>query len=90
MTAQACQSFYSWQNPSYREIANLSQAAAYASSGTDPKLAGDLVTLQQAVQRSEDYRGLPQPMAAAQHYASQVKADSALVSRDCATDGYPY
>jgi len=90
MTAQACQSFYSWQNPSYRDIANLSQAAAYASSGTDPSLASDLVSLQQVVQRSEDYGGLPQSMAAAQHYASQVKVDTAQVSRDCATDGYPY
>lgn len=90
MTAQACQSFYNWENPSYRDVPNLSQAAAYASSGTDPSLTGDLMNLQQAVQRSEGYGGLPEPMAAAQHYASQVKADTAQVSHDCAADGYPY
>ncbi|HUC27297.1 MAG TPA: DUF1707 domain-containing protein [Streptosporangiaceae bacterium] len=91
MTAQACQSFYTWQNPTYRGIANLGQAAAYASSGTDPRLAGDLANLQVAVQRSEeDYGGVPQSMAATQHYASQIKADTANVSADCAAAGYPY
>jgi hypothetical protein len=90
MTAQACQSFYSWRNPSYRDISNLGQAADYASNGTDPGLASDLMNLQHAVQQAEGIGGPPQSIAAIQHYASQVKADAARVSSDCATDGYPY
>jgi Domain of unknown function (DUF1707) len=90
MTAQACQIFYSWQNPSYQRITMLSGAVSAASNGTDPGLASDLMNLQLAVQRSEDYGGQPQSMAAAQHYASQVNADAALVSHQCAVDGYPY
>jgi Domain of unknown function (DUF1707) len=90
MTAQACQNFHTWQNPSYQPIAMLSGAVNDASNGTDPGLASDLMNLQLAVQRSQDVGGAPESMVAAQHYASQVRADTAKVSADCATDGYPY
>ena len=90
MTAQACQSFHTWQNPSYQPISMLSGAVTDASNGTDPGLASDLMNLQQAVQRSQRIGGAPESMIAAQHYAGQVRADAAKVSADCATDGYPY
>jgi hypothetical protein len=88
MTAQACQVFNSWNNPSYQRISSLSEAGYYASNSTDPRLASDLTMLQQAFQRSEDYGGAPQSLAATQHYASQVKAYTAQVTADCAADGY--
>jgi hypothetical protein len=90
MTAQACQVFYGWKNPNTRDWANLGGAVNDASAGSDPSLAGDLVNLQQAVQRSQGIGGAPESNFAAQHYASQVRADAAKVSADCATDGYPY
>jgi len=90
MTAQACQIFHTWQNPSYQPISMLGGAVTDASNGTDPGLASDLMNLQRAVQGSQGIGGPPESMVAAQHYASQVKADAAKVSADCATDGYPY
>jgi hypothetical protein len=88
MTANACQVFDSWSNPTYQRISMLSEAEYYAGNGTDPRLAGDLTTLQQAFKHSEDYGGAPQSLAATQQYANQVKADTAQVSSDCAVDGY--
>jgi len=88
MSAQACQVFDSWKNVNYRGIANLNEAVADARSGSDPGLANDLWTLQQSYLRSEDYGGLPQSAAAAQTYANQVKANTALVTADCMNYGY--
>jgi hypothetical protein len=89
MTAQACQVFNSWKTPGgYDQITSLSQAATYASQGSNPNLANDLWTLQEAYLRSEGVGGTPQSAAAAQAYASQVKADTAQVNYDCMTDGY--
>jgi Domain of unknown function (DUF1707) len=90
MTAQACQVFGGWQNLRYRSIANLNEAVADANSGSDPSLASHLMNLQQAVQRSEDYGGLPQSAATTQFYESQIKPDAAQVSSECAADGYGY
>jgi hypothetical protein len=89
MTAQACQVFNSWKTPGgYDQITSLSQAATYASQGSNPNLANDLWTLQEAYLRSEGVGGPPQSAAAAQAYASQVKADTALVTADCMAHGY--
>ena len=88
MTAQACQVFDGWQNLHYRGISNLNVAVADARNGSDPNLANDLWTLQQAYLRSEGVGGPPPSAAAAQAYASQVKADTALVTADCMAHGY--
>jgi len=90
MTAQACEVFNTWQNPSYRGISNLTTAVHDASNGSDPGLADDLLILQQAYLRSEDYQGVPQSPAASRAYATQVRADANRVSRDCSIDGYGY
>jgi hypothetical protein len=88
MTSQACQIFNSWQNPRYQGIADLSGAVYEAQNGSDARLAGDLLTLQEAVRHSEDYGGVPQSAAATRFYASQVKPDAAQVNYDCMIDGY--
>ena len=88
MTAQACQVFNSWTNPSYNRISNLSEAVADARNGSDPLLYNDLATLQNASLRSEDYGGVPQSAAVTEHFANQVRTYTANVKIDCANDGY--
>ena len=87
MTAQACQIFYSWQNPATPKVPpGLNAAVAAARNGSDPVLANDLATLQQAVR----YDGVgPPPQSVAMGFnARQVQADTRLVSSDCQNDGY--
>jgi hypothetical protein len=88
MTAQACQIFGSWNNPTYRGITQLNFAVHDASVGSDPVLANHLAALQQAFLRSEGVGGLPQSAGGNRSYQSQVDADAALVKADCAADGY--
>jgi hypothetical protein len=83
MTAQACQIFDGWKNPNYQPIAMLSDAVTYASRSSDFSLANDLTSLQQAQQSEE----LARSAAAARADASQVKADTAQVVKDCAAAG---
>jgi hypothetical protein len=83
MTAQACQNFNAWNNPTTRSPALLNQAVNEASNGPDYHLARDLATLQQAVQRSQNPIGQRQSAAAARFYAGQVKPDAFQVGQDC-------
>ena len=83
MTAQACQIFNGWKNPSTRSIANLSNAVLYARNGSDFNLANDLTMLQQAQLSQEQ----SQSATAARLYASQVRADTNQVIADCMAAG---
>jgi hypothetical protein len=89
LTAQACQIFDSWRNPTYSNshIPNLSTAVQIVRS-SDPYLAADLSTLQQASLRYQDFGGKPQSAAARQFEQTQVQADTNHVSADCLADGY--
>jgi hypothetical protein len=89
MTAQACQIFDSWRNPTYSQghVPNLSTAVSIAKS-SDPYLAADLSTLQQASLRYQEFHGPRQSTATSQFERTQVQADANHVSADCLADGY--
>jgi hypothetical protein len=86
MTAQACQTFYSWRNPNSNFGGSylLYGAVTTAKSGSDPVLASDLTTLQRAYLRYQGVGGRPFSAAA----ASQLRAATAQVTSDCQVDGY--
>ena len=87
-TAQACQTFHSWQSQANRNDAMLNFAVAVAGTGSDQYLAHDLATLQQASNRYEDIAGQPQSVAAMQAESNQLQADVSQVTADCQSDGY--
>jgi hypothetical protein len=83
LTAQACQIFSSWKNPTYRGITQLSFAVNDARNGSNFNLANDLTTLQRDYQRSQGLGGAPQSAAAAQHNERMISSDVYRVSEDC-------
>jgi hypothetical protein len=89
MTAQACQTYFSWGGPKVGSISTLEIAAVTASNGSDPKLAVDLGTLLAAVHRSEVVSSSRESSAIRDVVGHQTQTWIGRVQSDCLADGSP-
>jgi hypothetical protein len=86
-SVQACQTYFRWESQQPGSIPTLNAAAVIATNGSDPKLAADLQTLLEAVNRSESVSSKRELLPAGGVAGHHIETDIVRVQSDCLADG---